>query len=591
MLHRIRLYSGLIMAAFVIPHLLNHSLGLVSQSLMESSLTYFIGFWHHPVPTWLLYGAVLTHFLLALWSLYNRTTLRMPWWQLSQLILGLSIPPLILVHVTGARLSHELFGTLPSYEGVIQAIWNSEFGVLRQTALVLVVWLHLLIGLHYWLRLKPDYRRWIACWQLLATLVPLMALLGFYRVGLTLADQAEPTTTQAVYESSVNRLDNTGYDDDGGYGGYGGYGDDTAQGSGAGRLDGDGVETPIDPDKLRAEQTLAQVRDILPVLFWGSLAVTLLLRGLRLGWSIRQARVRVRLPAQTLLKARHGQTLLEALREAGIEHSSVCGGRGRCTTCRVRVMEGLDQLAPADGLERAALDGVQADRDVRLACQLRLTNDLSLVPLIPYQQRFAYLRKPGGVEGIEQRVTVLFIDLRGSTALAEARLPYDVVFILNQFFAEMATALEETDGHYAQFNGDGLMALYGLVGDFEQGCRQAIRGAQRMLHRLDGINQRLKVELQQPLRVGIGIHSGEAIVGTMGPPSAPIRSALGDTVNTAARLEGQTKNLGVPLVLSRFSADVAGLAMEGLEQRQIPLRGRDQLLDVILVKEPARLAL
>ncbi|RDE24925.1 adenylate/guanylate cyclase domain-containing protein [Motiliproteus coralliicola] len=576
MLQQTRLYTGLIIAAFVIPHLLNHSVGLISLTWMEAALEYFIGFWHHPVATLMLYGSVLTHFLLALWSLYHRTTLRMPFWQLSQLVLGLSIPPLILAHVIGARLSHELLGTTATYEATVQAIWNSEYGVLRQTSLVLVVWIHLMLGLHYWLRLKPDYRRWIAFWQLLATLVPLLALMGFYRVGLTLADQAVEPAAASGYETGI---DDSTSPAAGGYDDYGGYED----GYPSGAVVSKSTKTEVD-------QTLDWVRNTMPLVFWGSLTLTLVLRGARLGWSARRARVRVRLPAQNQLRARQGQTLLEALREAGIEHSSVCGGRGRCTTCRVRIMEGLDQLPPADDTERQALEGVQADDDVRLACQLRLTSDLSVVPLIPYQQRFSYLRKPGGVEGIEQQVTVLFIDLRGSTALAEARLPYDVVFILNQFFAEMASALEETDGHYAQFNGDGLMALYGLDGDFEQGARQAIRGAQRMLHRLDGINQRLEKELQQPLRVGIGIHSGEAIVGTMGPPSAPIRSALGDTVNTAARLEGQTKHLGVPLLLSRHSAEVAGLALETLEQRQLPLRGRDQLLDVILVKEPAKLA-
>ncbi|HAJ23040.1 MAG TPA: ferredoxin, partial [Rhodospirillaceae bacterium] len=86
----------------------------------------------------------------------------------------------------------------------------------------------------------------------------------------------------------------------------------------------------------------------------------------------------------------------------------------------------------------------------------------------------------GGLEGEERRVTSLFIDIRASTKLAEEKLPYDVLFILNQFFSEMSSAITETNGHYAQFNGDGLMALYGLMGTEEDGARSALKGARAM---------------------------------------------------------------------------------------------------------------
>ncbi|MBT7249083.1 MAG: adenylate/guanylate cyclase domain-containing protein, partial [Rhodospirillaceae bacterium] len=123
-------------------------------------------------------------------------------------------------------------------------------------------------------------------------------------------------------------------------------------------------------------------------------------------------------------------------------------------------------------------------------------------------------------------------------------------FVLNQFFAELSRALEETNGHYAQFNGDGLMAIYGLSGDPGAGAKDALRGAQAMLRRIEGLNARLEGELSEGLRIGMGIHIGEAIVGSMGPPETPIVSALGDNVNIAARLESQTKEFGVPLVVS-----------------------------------------
>ena len=122
------------------------------------------------------------------------------------------------------------------------------------------------------------------------------------------------------------------------------------------------------------------------------------------------------------------------------------------------------------------------------------------------------------MEGSERLITAVFVDLRASTTLGETRMPYDVLFILNRFFAEMTKALAKTNGHYSQFTGDGLMAIYGLdAGDPALGPVQALRGAREMLARLDQLNVQMQAELRQPLRMGIGIHYGEAIVGSMGP--------------------------------------------------------------------------
>jgi adenylate cyclase len=189
------------------------------------------------------------------------------------------------------------------------------------------------------------------------------------------------------------------------------------------------------------------------------------------------------------------------------------------------------------------------------------------------------------------RVVIVFIDIRGSTALAERNLAYDVVFILNEFFAEMAAALRDTNGHYAQFNGDGLMALYGMEDDFEAGCRQALRGAAEMLRRLDRLNQRFAGELSEPLRIGIGIHGGDAIVGTMGPPASPILSAIGDAVNIAARLEAETKVVGRPLVISRVVAEAAGVDLAGALLAEADIDGREEPVMIVGIADPRAIVL
>ena len=180
----------------------------------------------------------------------------------------------------------------------------------------------------------------------------------------------------------------------------------------------------------------------------------------------------------------------------------------------------------------------------------------------------------------------MFVDLRDSTRLAEGRLPYDVVFIMNQFFAELYQALRATNGYYAQFRGDGLLALYGLESDLPEACRQAMRGAAEMQRRIDLLSKNLSADLAEPLRIGIGAHAGVAIVGTMGPPEAPIYSAIGDNINIAARFEGMTKSYGCVLVVSAETLQHAGLDPRGAAVHHVRVRGRTERVTVYAVADP-----
>jgi adenylate cyclase len=287
------------------------------------------------------------------------------------------------------------------------------------------------------------------------------------------------------------------------------------------------------------------------------------------------------------VNGRVGQSVLEALRAARVPHASVCGGRARCTTCRVRVGQGVTNLPPPQGDEAAALARIGAPPNVRLACQLRPSQDLDVTPVLPPD---AGVRQGGGVQGREQRVAAMFVDLRGSTSLGERKLPYDVVFVLNRFFEEMSAALEATGGHYAQFAGDGLLALYGLETGFRRACRDCLAGSIEMSRRLRLLNAHLADELDRPLRIGIGVHAGEAIVGTMGPPASPNLSAVGDNINVAARLEQQSKVMDCTLVVSSAAAGAAGVDLSGFPHHLVPVRGREVPIAAFAVSEPEALA-
>src|SRR6185295_6773295 len=137
---RLRLATGLIVACFIVGHFLNHSLGVVSVGAMDRVRVVLAAWWRSPAGTVLLYGALLTHFALALVSLYRRTTLRMPPWEAAQLILGLAVPPLLIAHIVGTRFNWLLLGHDINYARLVGVMWMDPLLALRQSALLLIVW-------------------------------------------------------------------------------------------------------------------------------------------------------------------------------------------------------------------------------------------------------------------------------------------------------------------------------------------------------------------------------------------------------------------------------------------------------------------
>jgi len=279
-----------------------------------------------------------------------------------------------------------------------------------------------------------------------------------------------------------------------------------------------------------------------------------------------------------------GTSLLEASRIGGIPHASVCGGRSRCSTCRVRVIEGAAALPPPMEEEQRVLTRIHAAPGVRLACQARPTGPVTIQPLLPPQVTAQKALFGGDVsQGKEQEVAVLFADLRGFTSMAERRLPYDVVFLLNQYFRAMGEAVQAAGGHVDKFIGDGVMAVFGLRGRPELASSQAIDAARRMAVAMDAFNAQHQAELKAPFRIGIGIHFGPAIVGEMGFAPALALTVIGDTVNIASRLEAATKEENCQLLVSETVARAAELPADAGRRCHITLRGREQALVAIAI--------
>ena len=260
---------------------------------------------------------------------------------------------------------------------------------------------------------------------------------------------------------------------------------------------------------------------------------------------------------------------------AGIPHASVCGGRGRCSTCRIRVDGPQEALLLPAPEEVKVLRRVGAAPDVRLACQLRPHGDLRVTPLLPASaQASDGFRRPGYLHGAEREIAILFGDLRSFTQLSEKKLPYDLVFLLNRYFAETGQAVEAAGGRIDKFIGDGVMALFGLDSGVEAGCREALAAARQMSERMEALNRALIHDLSEPLRIGIGIHTGPAIVGEMGYGSAVSVTAVGDSVNTASRIEALTKTYACELVISEAVALRASVDLGAAARHEIEIRGR-----------------
>jgi adenylate cyclase len=550
MIRRLRLFSGLVMLAYVTMHLLNHAVGLVSLPAMEMVLAKVFLIWSNPPAQALLYGSFLVHYILALWALWERRTLRLQAGELIQVVLGFAIPILLARHVAATRISEDFFGTNVGYYTFILWVYfvrAPELGVLQMVTLV-VAWTHAMYGLHFWLRVRPWYARVHPAAVGVAMLVPVLSLLGAIEAGRQVAAlAADPAWTREVFAHM----------------------------------------------QLPAPAVVHELDLISTVLGWffaGTVAAVLLARLVRRLWQRRHGLVRIGYPDGRFIDVVRGTSVLEASRLAGIPHAHVCGGRGRCSTCRVRVRGEIGSIDPAGEAEQRVLRRIGATANVRLACQLRPKGTVDVTPLLP---PFAYAmdgrRRVDFAQGSEREIAILFADIRGFTALSEGRLPYDVVFILNRYFAAVGRAVESAGGRIDKFLGDGVMALFGIESGAQLGCREALTAARLMSERMGELNASLRGEIERPLRIGIGIHAGPIIIGEMGYGGATAMTAIGDAVNTASRLEELTKEYTVELVVSEAVVSRAGFDLSGFPRREVEIRGKTETLAVRTLTSAAEL--
>ena len=247
--------------------------------------------------------------------------------------------------------------------------------------------------------------------------------------------------------------------------------------------------------------------------------------------------------------------ILQASLQHGIPHTHVCGGNARCSTCRVLILEGLEYCCPRNEKEQKMANRRNFSPLVRLACQTTVSGDVALRRLVLddedvqlVDQEMAGGTTPRSV-GVERHLAILFADIRNFTAFAEAHLPYDVVHVLNRYFSRVGAIINHHHGQINNFIGDGLMALFDTHASTDP-TLNAVRAGLEMLKAVEAMQAYFEAQFKINFRIGIGVHYGEVVLGTVGSGDNRRLTAIGDAVNLASRIESANKEAGTEFLIS-----------------------------------------
>ena len=544
---QVRLVCGLVMFSYIFSHFFNHALGNFSLAAMQWWLdAVHLWWWRNPVINATFYTAAVIHCSLGLWALYQRRHFRYTAAEITQLVLGLSIPLLLCDHFGAVRVSTMFGHPLLNYGTPLFNYWYIRpYMIAVQFVLITVAWTHACIGLYFWLRLKPIFK-WT--WPILfaiAVLLPPLAMFGTHHGAQEVG--------QFIKQEPDWRRQNL---------------------------------RPIPPAMRTTVDEITHV--YFPVAYLGAILLVFAARGARSLNERRRGMFTVSYPHRQV-RVPKGMSVLEASLRYKVPHANVCGGRARCSTCRVRIVSDRFALPRPSGREAFVLArvGASADPSIRLACQLRPQNDVAVIPVLPPHVDSDFVRNRQHINvGEERYVVSMFVDMRGSTSLSEVRLPYDIVFLINRFVDAVSRGITEAGGQPNQFVGDGVLALFGLDTDPATACRQALRATALVAANVAHLNHQFATEVHEPIQYGIGIHAGEVIIGDIGFRGHTVFTALGDSVNAAARLQDMTKALNCKVIVSEEVCRTAQISDDALTRAQVAIRGHHEQMTVRSVTDP-----
>ena len=257
------------------------------------------------------------------------------------------------------------------------------------------------------------------------------------------------------------------------------------------------------------------------------------------------------LPDNKTFNLEKGSSILQTALDNNIPHVNACGGEGKCTTCRLLVLEGVEYCSDETEKEKSLKQKAHTTEEFRLSCQTTITGDVTVRRLVLNKEDIESRSENiiSGRLGETKKIAILFSDIRGFTPFSEKLTPYDVVFILNRYFNRMVKAVEENRGTVDNYIGDGMVAIFGLNDELNP-AKYAVKSALDMLAEMDDMKPYLKTMYGKDFDIGVGIHWGEAVVGDIGAGKSKRFTAIGDAMNFASRVESANKQFQSRVLIS-----------------------------------------
>lgn len=273
-------------------------------------------------------------------------------------------------------------------------------------------------------------------------------------------------------------------------------------------------------------------------------------------------------------------TILDISNTNQIPHLHECGGNGRCTTCRIRVIDGAQNLTSPTQLERMTANMRNWDSSIRLACQTYPKGDVRIQRLVWTSAEVNKLQLEMLPDGSadERAIAILFCDLRNFTELASKNLAFDMAYMLNRFYTCLGDPILMNNGIIYQYVGDEIIGIFGTTGGTKDKiCLDAVRAAQGMQYAVDRLNRVELKDFDTQFRIGIGINFGRAFIGHLGHPTHRQFAVVGDPVNVASRIEKATKETGSNILISdNIRRAIPDGVLEYGDTIEMELAGKDE---------------
>jgi adenylate cyclase len=513
--HRdLRMISGIVMLCYLASHLANHALGLVSLNAAEIVLSGAVQFWANPLVTVILYGAAAVHVALAIMSVYERRTFRLPPLELLRIALGLWLPVMLIGHAVTARLEHELVGAPSTYARVISGLWARD-GEWQHMGLLAPGWLHGCLGLNFAFGRRPFWRRYRFVLFSVALLLPVLSALGFVEMGRELDRQHHANGASAVVTE--------------------------AQASNTAMV-------------LEASPAIATWRAGLLWGYLGLIGLALAGRGVRKVVEKRQGNLVTLTYPNQVVRIPRGWSVLEASHAFHIAHLSSCGSQARCSTCRVRILAGGETCPRPGPDERATLERIKAEPDIRLACQLRPRRDISVVPLLRLDGP-VYRQKVAATE-VDRNVVILLCEFCNRSDLERDHLPHDVLFVFTRYAESACRAVHDAGGTVSYVGHDSICAIFGLHVSLSRASRQALAAACHIGMALNDLNDGLDQRWGCHANIVVSVHAGFAALSYIGQ-GVETMIAAGPAMETVEALGAQARQANKAFAISATVFDSA----------------------------------